>query len=64
MTRAYRFYFLYKAGLIAAVELIECRDDGDAQHAALKMLCERSQHHAIEVWDQARRVFRQTRHAA
>ncbi len=31
--------------------------------AALKMLRENSQHHAIEVWDQARQVFRQARDA-
>jgi len=61
MTRAYRCYLLNKAGLISAVELIECSGDGDAQQAALKMLRENSQHHAIEVWDQAREVFRQAR---
>jgi hypothetical protein len=62
--RAYRCYFLDKAGAIAAVELIECGGDGDAQQAALKMLREQSQHHAVEVWDQTRQVFRQTRDAA
>ena len=59
--RAYRCcYFLNGAGQIATVELTECSGDGDTQQAALKMFRERSQHHAIEVWDQARQVFRHT----
>jgi hypothetical protein len=62
--RSYRCYLLNKAGLISAVELIECGGDGDAQQAALKMLRENAQHHAIEVWDQARQVFRQARDAS
>jgi rRNA processing protein Krr1/Pno1 len=61
--RAYRCYLMNKAGLISAVELIECAGDGDAQQAALKILRDNSQHHTIEVWDQARQVFRQVRDA-
>ncbi|HJT07296.1 MAG TPA: hypothetical protein VJ747_10235 [Stellaceae bacterium] len=49
--------------MISVVELIECGSDGDAQQAALKMLRDNSQHHTIEVWDQARQVFRQARDA-
>lgn len=61
--RAYRCYLMNKAGMIAGVEIIDCAGDGDAQQAALKILRERSPH-AIEVWDEARRVFTKTGDAA
>jgi hypothetical protein len=62
--RAYRCYLMNRAGLIAATELIECAGDGDAQQVALKLFREERQHYAVEVWDQARQIFRQTRDAA
>ena len=62
--RAYRCYLMNRAGMIAATELIECEGDGDAQQAALKLFREEPRHYAVEVWDQARQIFRQTRDAA
>jgi len=62
--RAYRCYLMNRAGMIAATELIECEGDGDAQQAALKLFRAEPRYYAVEVWDQARQVFRQTRDAA
>jgi hypothetical protein len=53
-----------RVGMIAATELIECEGDGDAQQAALKLFREEPRHYAVEVWDQARQIFRQMRDAA
>jgi hypothetical protein len=61
--RAYNFYFLNRAGMIAAVELVECAGDADAQQSALAML-RSTHHHAVEVRDQARLVTRQERDPA
>lgn len=62
--RAYRCYLMNRAGMIAATELMECADDGGAQQAALKLFRDAANYYAVEVWDQARQVFRQTRDAA
>ena len=61
--RAYRCYLMNRAGMIAATELLECDGDGDAQQAALKLFREEGQHFAVEVWDEARQIFRRTREA-
>jgi hypothetical protein len=61
--RTYRCYLKNRAGEVVATELIECASDGDAQQAALKLLRDASQHHAVEVWDQAQQVFRKERDA-
>jgi hypothetical protein len=62
--RAYRCYLMNRAGMIAVTELIECEGDGDAQQAALKLFRGASRHYAVEVWQEARQVFRQTRDVA
>ncbi len=62
--RAYRCYLMNRAGMIAATELLECDGDGDAQQAALKLFREGAEHFAVEVWDEARQVYRQTRGTA
>jgi len=59
--RAYRCYLLNRAGTIAVTELVECDGDGDAQQAALKLFRDAAHHYAVEVWDQARQVYRHTR---
>jgi len=61
--RAYSCYFLNKGGMIAAVETIECADDGDARHTAVERL-RSTHHHAVEVTDQARLVLHQARDPA
>lgn len=61
--RAYNFYFLNKAGMIAAVELVECAGDAEAQQAALTML-HSTHHHSVEIRDQARLVSSQGRDPA
>jgi len=62
--RAYRCYLLNQDGVVSATELIECAGDGDAQQAALKLFREAAQYYAVEVWDQAKQIFRRTRDAA
>jgi hypothetical protein len=61
--RAYNFYFLNKAGMIAAAELVECEGDADAQQVALTML-RSTHHHSVEVRVQARLVSSQERDPA
>ena len=54
--RAYRCYLMNTAKMITAVEVIECAGDDEARQAALRLLRERSPY-AVEVWDEARKVF-------
>ncbi len=62
--RAYRCYLMNRAGMIAATEHLECDGDGDAQQAALRLFRDGADHFAVEVWAEARQVFRRTRGAA
>jgi hypothetical protein len=57
--RAYHCFFMNTDKMITAVEVIECDDDGAATQGALRLLRQRSPY-AVEVWDDARKVF-QTR---
>ena len=59
----YRCYFLNKADVIVAVEEIQCASEEDVRAAALRLLGERPGY-AVEVWDRARKILRQTREPA
>lgn len=53
----YRCYFLDPEDHIKAAEDIECDALNEAVERALAMLRGRPQHHSIEVWQGARRVY-------
>ena len=57
----YRCYFLDQSDAILSHHDIECAGDGEAAQVALRMLCERSRDHAVEVWERARRILYQVR---
>jgi hypothetical protein len=60
---AYHCFFMNTEKMITAVEVIECADDADAGQAALRLLRERSPY-AVEVWNDARKVFHARGHGA
>jgi len=52
----YRCYFL-SDGHIRAVEVFDCNTDDDARALAFELLSKRPQYTAVEVWEQARKVY-------
>jgi hypothetical protein len=56
MTQAYRCYLLDEDHHIAAVEVIECRDDRDAKRRAEEILAAQPVFSGAELWDRDRRV--------
>ena len=55
--RSYRCYFLNDRDQIQASEIIEAQALREAIDRALAMLKARPQHHAVEIWEGARRVY-------
>jgi hypothetical protein len=55
MTRDYRCYLLDEAHPIKKVEIIECRDDGEAERRA-EEISRRANYSGVEVSDLERRV--------
>jgi len=56
MMHTYRCYLLNGHRHIAAVEVIECRDDGIAKRRAEKILAAQPAFSGVEVWEWDRRV--------
>jgi len=56
MTQAYRCYLLDLGNRIAAVKVIECRDDRAAKRKAKEVLAALPLYSGAEVWDRGRRV--------
>ena len=54
---SYRCYFLDTADHIRAAEVIEADALDGAVDRALALLRERPHHHAVELWDGARKVY-------
>ena len=52
----YRCYLLDAACHIAAVEIIECADDGEAERRGEEVLVAHPEYAGVEVWDCNRRV--------
>jgi hypothetical protein len=52
--RAYHCFFMNRDKMITAVEVIECADDGEARQGAL---LRQWSPYAVEVWDDARKIF-------
>ena len=56
----YRCYFRASTGHILALEVIRCGGDDEAKQAAARMIRERPDYHAIELWDLGRQIVRLT----
>ena len=56
MTQAYRCYLLDRGNRIAAVKVIECRDDRAAKRKAKDILAALGIYSGAEIWDRGRRV--------
>jgi len=56
MSHAYRCYLLDEGNRIAAVEIIECRDDRAATRKAEEILAAHPGFRGTELWDRERRV--------
>ena len=59
-----RCYFLDAEDHIKAAEEIEAVSSAEAIERALAMLEDRPQHHGIEIWEGARRLFASRRDAS
>lgn len=58
--QVYRCYFRASTGHILALEVIRCSGDDEATRAAARMIRERPDHHAIELWGLGRQIARLT----
>ncbi len=56
----YRCYFRARTGHILALEVIRCGGDDEAKQSAARMIRERPDYHAIELWDLGRPIMRLT----
>jgi hypothetical protein len=56
----YRCYFRARTGHIQALEVIRCSGDDAARQMAARMIRERPDYHAVELWDLGRQIVRLT----